>query len=179
MPGRLPVTIRSCAPEDIAAVAAIYRHAVLHGTASFELSPPDEAEMAARHTKLAADGYPFLVASLENEIVGYAYASAYRARPAYGATVEDSVYIHERMQGRGIGRALLARLIGDCETSGFRQMIAIIGDSANRASFRLHESLGFALVGTFRDIGWKHERWLDTVLMQRALGRGASLPRNK
>lgn len=162
--------------NDVAAVTAIYRHAVIHGNGSFELEPPDEAEMAARCARIAREGYPFLVATLGEAVAGYAYVSAYRSRPAYRGTVEDSVYVREDAMGKGVGRALLARLIADCEAKGYRQMIAVIGDSANRASIRLHENLGFFHVGVFANVGWKHESWLDTVLMQRPLGLGAGAP---
>lgn len=164
--------LRHCEAHDMAAIAAIYGHAVRYGSASFELSPPDEREMASRREKLVAAGYAYLVAEIEDAVVGYAYASAYRSRPAYGNTVENSIYVKEGFQGRGIGRALLRRLIAEAEVAGFRQMVAVIGDSANRPSIRLHESAGFHIVGTLRSVGWKHDRWLDTVLMQRALGLG-------
>lgn len=168
--------LRDCVRADIAAIAAIYGRAVLNGCSSFELEPPGEAEMAARWTALAAAGLPYLVAEANGEIAGYAYAGAYRPRPAYGATVENSVYVNEDIRGRGIGRALMSRLIAQAEARGYRQMVAVIGDSANHASMRLHESLGFRHVGTLRSVGWKHGRWLDTVLMQRALGPGDEVP---
>jgi L-amino acid N-acyltransferase YncA len=170
-------TLRSCEEHDIAAIAKIYAHAVLHGRATFEIDPPDEREMKSRRATLLAGGYPYIVAELEGEIVGYAYASAYRPRPAYGGTVEDSVYVREGFQRRGIGRALLARLIAEAEARDFRQMVAVIGDSANRGSIRLHEEAGFRMVGTLRSVGWKHDCWTDTVLMQRALGPGDTRPR--
>jgi phosphinothricin acetyltransferase len=157
-------------------ITAIYAHAVRHGRASFELEPPDKAEMERRRDALVGAGYPYLVAEVSGTVVGYAYAGAYRSRPAYGSTVESSVYVAAAHHGRGLGRLLLARLIEEAERRGFRQMVAVIGDSANLASIRLHESLGFAHVGTLRSVGWKHERWLDTVLMQRALGIGDSAP---
>ncbi|HKA74096.1 MAG TPA: GNAT family N-acetyltransferase [Xanthobacteraceae bacterium] len=166
------VTIRPVALTDIAAITRIYAHAVLHGTASFEIDPPDEAEMARRLRALVDGGYPYLVAQVDGAVAGYAYAGAYRTRPAYCSTVEDSVYIAADAQRRGLGRALLARLIADAEARGFRQMIAVIGDSRQVASIELHRALGFALVGTFVSIGFKHGCWLDTVLMQRPLGPG-------
>ncbi|HEY0352187.1 MAG TPA: GNAT family N-acetyltransferase [Enterovirga sp.] len=169
--------IRSCAASDIPAIASIYRHAVETGTASFEIDPPDEAEMIRRREALLAGNHPYLVAEDDGAIVGYAYAGLYRARPAYRGTVENSVYVRESEHGRGTGRALLAALIEEAGARDFRQMIAVIGDSANTPSIRLHAALGFELVGTLRSVGWKHGRWLDTVLMQRALGPGDGAPR--
>ena len=164
--------IRPAQPRDLAVITAIYDDAVRHGTASFELDPPDEAEMARRYETLRAGGYPYLVAELDGGIVGYAYAGPYRARPAYRWTIEDSIYIAPRAQRRGIGRALLARLVADAEAGGFRQMLAVIGDTANTGSVEVHRAAGFRLVGTFESVGFKFGRWLDTVLMQRELGRG-------
>lgn len=156
----------------MAAIRAIYAHHVLTGTASFELEAPDEAEMASRFSNVVSKGFPFLVAeSADGVVLGYAYGSAYRPRPAYAATVENSVYIHADSVGQGIGKALLTQLIEDCEALGLREMIAVIGDSANVASQRLHSSLGFTMVGTLRNVGFKFGKWLDTVLMQRPLGR--------
>jgi L-amino acid N-acyltransferase YncA len=166
--------IRPAQASDLAAITRIYDHAVRHGTASFEIEPPDEREMARRYEALRAGGYPYLVAELNNEIMGYAYAGPHRARPAYRWSVEDSVYIAPASQRRGIGRALLERLIAEAEAGGFRQMIAVIGDSANAASIELHRTAGFRMVGTFDNVGFKFGRWLDSVLMQRALGSGAT-----
>jgi L-amino acid N-acyltransferase YncA len=166
--------IRPAQPRDLAVITAIYDDAVRHGTASFELDPPDQAEMARRYETLRAGGYPYLVAELDRDIVGYAYAAPYRARPAYRWSVEDSIYVAPQAQRRGIGRALLARLVADTEAGGFRQMLAVIGDSANTGSVELHRAAGFRLVGTFENVGFKFGRWLDTVLMQRELGRGAT-----
>ena len=163
-------------PGDIAAITRIYAGAVLHGTASFELEPPDEAGMTHRQAALLTDGYPYLVAELAGIIAGYAYAGPYRARPAYKWTVEDSIYIGPEFHRRGIGARLLARLITDAERCGFRQMIAVIGDSAQTASIALHAAAGFAMIGTMRSVGFKHGKWLDTVLMQRALGNGDVTP---
>ncbi len=173
---RTDLILRDSQPDDVPAITAIYRHAVLHGRASFELVPPDEAEMAARRAALVAAGFPHIVALGGDELVGYAYAGPYRPRPAYANTVENSVYVRHDQQGRGVGRALLARLIAEAERLGFRQMIAVIGDSANLGSIELHRRLGFTPVGTLRAVGWKHERWLDSVLMQRAIGAGDASP---
>jgi L-amino acid N-acyltransferase YncA len=170
-------SIRPARPSDVAAITRIYAHAVLHGTASFEIDPPDEAEMGRRHSALVAGSHPYLVAQEGDDhvgaVLGYAYAGPYRARPAYRHTVEDSIYIDPQAQRRGIGRALLGALIADSEARGFRQMIAVIGDSAQAPSIALHEALGFRLIGTFEAVGFKFGRWLDSVLMQRPLGNGA------
>jgi phosphinothricin acetyltransferase len=167
-------SIRPANPRDIAAITRIYAHAVHHGTASFELDPPDEAEMARRYETLAAGGFPYIVAEHDGEVAGYAYAGPYRARPAYRFTVEDSVYIAPQMQRRGIGQALLGALIAESEARAFRQMIAVIGDSGQTASIALHKAAGFRLVGTIEAVGFKFDRWLDSVLMQRALGPGTT-----
>lgn len=166
-------TIRDAALSDIPPITAIYRHAVLHGTASFELDPPDEAEMMQRMQAVLSPGYPYIVAETEDGgIAGYAYANAFRTRPAYRWTVENSVYIDPAMQGRGIGKALMVELLDRTEQAGFRQVIAVIGGSAHKASIRLHESLGFEMIGIFKGSGFKFGRWLDTVLMQKALNGG-------
>ncbi len=166
--------IRTARESDFPAIAAIYAHHVLHGTASFELDPPDEAEMRARAEHVRREAMPYFVAELDGEVVGYAYATVYRSRRAYRFTAEDSLYVRHDMAGRGIGRALLDALIAECERIGCRQMIAQIGDSANAASIRLHERAGFAPAGTLKSVGFKFGRWLDTVRMQRALGAGDS-----
>jgi phosphinothricin acetyltransferase len=168
------IPIRPAESGDLAAITSIYEHAVRHGTASFETDPPDQAEMARRYQALRAGGYPYLVVELEGTLAGYAYAAPYRARPAYRWSVEDSIYIAPQVQRRGIGRALLNGLLVEAEAAGFRQMIAVIGDSANDASIELHRSAGFRMVGTFDNVGYKFDRWLDSVLMQRPLGTGAS-----
>ncbi|PZP48142.1 MAG: GNAT family N-acetyltransferase [Azospirillum brasilense] len=169
-----PFFVRPARDGDLAAIQAIYAQHVLHGCASFEEVPPGLEEMAARRRAVLALGLPYLVAERDGEVVGYAYASLYRVRPAYRHTLEDSVYVATGQEGQGIGRALLARLIAACEAGPWRQMIAAIGDSGNRASRVLHERLGFRTIGILADVGFKHGRWLDSVLMQRALGPGAS-----
>src|SRR5262249_60006843 len=148
--------------------------AVRYGTASFEIEPPTEAEMSRRYEALRASGHPYIVAEVEGTIVGYAYAGPYRARPAYRWSVEDSIYIAPQSQRRGIGRLLLERLLAEAQAGGFRQMIAVIGDSTNAGSIELHRAAGFRLVGTFDNVGFKFGRWLDSVLMQRPLGTGAT-----
>jgi phosphinothricin acetyltransferase len=168
--------VRPATPADIPAIARIYAHAVRHGTASFELEPPDEAEMARRQRALFDGGYPYLVAEIDGTIMGYAYAGPYRTRPAYRYTVENSVYIAPQAHRRGIGRALLDRLITECEARGYRLMIAVIGDAAQTPSIALHRAAGFKLVGAFEAVGYKFDRWLDSVLMQRPLGKGSSAP---
>jgi phosphinothricin acetyltransferase len=137
------------------------------------IEPPDQQEMTRRYETLRAGGYPYLVAELGGALVGYAYAGPYRSRPAYHWSVENSIYIAPQSQRRGIGRALLERLVVDAQDGGFRQMIAVIGDSANAASIELHRAAGFRMVGTFDNVGFKFGRWLDSVLMQRPLGKGA------
>jgi L-amino acid N-acyltransferase YncA len=172
------VLIRPAAPADIPAITRIYAHAVRHGTASFELEPPDEAEMARRQNALLDGGFPYLVATDggAGDVLGYAYAGPYRARPAYRFSVENSVYVATEAHRRGVGRALMDRLIAESVARGYRLMIAVIGDSAQTPSIALHRAAGFKLVGTFEGVGYKFDRWLDTVLMQRALGKGMSAP---
>lgn len=168
------IRIRDSLPEDIPALAAIYGHWVTHGLASFELDPPAAEEMARRRDAVLAAGYPYLVATdAGGAVCGYAYASAYRTRPAYRFAVENSVYVAPGAMRGGIGAALLAALIARCEASGFRLMVAVIGDSANHASIGLHARAGFQPVGIIPAIGWKHGRWVDSVLMTRALGEGS------
>lgn len=161
--------LRPAVPADIPSIAAIYAHHVLHGTASFEITPPDAAEIGRRRDNALQYGLPYLVAEAGPTIVGYAYATPYRPRPAYRFTIEDSIYVHHAHVGKGIGRQLLAALIHHCEQGPWHQMIAVIGDSANTPSIRLHEQLGFVPAGILKSVGWKFDRWLDTVLMQRNL----------
>jgi len=171
-----PFVVRNATAEDVPAIAAIYGHHVATGTASFELSPPTVDEMQDRFDACAGGDYPYLAAERAGRIVGYAYAGPYRSRPAYRHTVENSVYVDANEVGGGIGSALLARLVAQCEARGFRQMIAIIGGADNAASIGLHAKHGFIETGRLLAVGHKHDRWLDTVLMQRALGRGADAP---
>ncbi|MEN3348953.1 MAG: hypothetical protein V7632_2588 [Bradyrhizobium sp.] len=166
--------IRPATEADLAAVTAIYEQAVRFGTATFELIPPDLAEMTRRYRALMDGGFPYLVAVLDGRVAGYAYAGPYRPRPAYRFTVENSVYLDPAVHRRGLGLKLMERLIADCEAGGFRQMIAVIGDSANAGSVGLHRRCGFQMIGTHPSVGLKFGRWLDTVMMQRALGEGAA-----
>jgi L-amino acid N-acyltransferase YncA len=165
--------IRACDESDMRAVTEIYRHHVLHSPATFELVPPSFDEMLERYRTIKRGGYIYLVAEQGGKIAGYAYVSAYRARPAYRFTVENSVYIRPGFERRGLGRMLLKALLQECEKKPFRQVIAVIGDSANAASVELHRALGFELTGTFRAVGFKFGRWVDTVLMQKEIGEGA------
>jgi len=166
--------IRPATEADLPFVTKIYAHAVLHGTATFELTPPDLAEMTRRYRVLMDGAFPYLVAVLDGIVVGYAYAGAYRPRPAYRFTVENSIYLDPAIHRRGIGMKLMRRLIDDCETRRYRQMIAVIGDSANAGSIGLHSACGFQMIGTHPNVGLKFGRWLDTVMMQLALGEGAT-----
>jgi L-amino acid N-acyltransferase YncA len=167
--------LRPATLTDIPAIAAIYRTAVLTGTATFELEPPDDHEMARRLIALNEGGFPYFVAHVEGTLAGYAYASTFRPRPAYRWSVENSVYVADSCQRQGIGRALLAHLIDACAARGFRQMIAVIGDSSRQqGSIALHEALGFRHAGTMEAVGFKHGRWLDSLFMQRALGDGGN-----
>jgi L-amino acid N-acyltransferase YncA len=171
--------IRTSVEADLEAITAIYAHHVLNGMASFETEPPPVEEMRRRRATLVTHGYPHIVVVQGGRLVGYAYAGPYRPRAAYGDTVENSVYLHPETIGRGVGRLLLEALVTECESRGFRQMVAVVGDSGNVASIRLHERLGFHMVGVLRSVGYKHGRWLDTVLLQRELGLGDSAPPHK
>lgn len=164
--------VRASTEADVARCAEIYGHHVLHGTASFEVDPPDLAEMRKRRAAVLDLGLPHLVAEKDGRVLGYAYAGLYRPRIAYRYSVEDSIYIDAEARGQGVGKALLPPLIDLCTEAGRRQMIAVIGDSAHVASIKLHESCGFAMVGTIRSVGFKFGRWLDSVIMQRPLGSG-------
>ncbi len=171
--------IRDAQADDLPLIATIYAHHVLNGVASFEEIPPSVDELAQRRANVLALGLPYLVAVRDGRVVGYCYATAYRPRPAYRHTIEDSVYVAAGLGGQGIGSALLAALIARCEAGPWRQMIAVIGDSANAGSIGLHRRLGFRQAGVFQSAGFKFGRWIDSVLMQRALGVGDSaLPRS-
>ncbi len=165
--------VRDARDNDMPTVQAIYAEHVLTGIASFELEPPTLEELLRRRADVLGNGLPYLVAELDGEVVGYGYATLYRPRPAYSNTVEDSVYVRDGMGGRGIGQALLAEVIERCIADGRRQMVAVIGNSENAGSIALHTRMGFRLVGVFEAVGFKHGRWVDTVLMQRRLGEGA------
>ena len=173
---RAGVALRAATGGDLDAIAAIYSHHVRLGTASFEVDPPDAAEMTRRWRDIVDRGLPYLVAVGGEEIVAFAYAGPYRPRPAYRFTVEDSIYVRADRAGEGIGSALLAALIVESEAAGARQMVAVIGDAANAASIRVHAAAGFEHAGVLRSVGWKFGRWLDIVLMQRALGSGNARP---
>jgi len=166
--------IRASRDEDVAPIAAIYGHHVLHGVASFEETPPEPAEMARRRGDILSRGLPYLVAERDGRVVGYCYAGPFRPRVGYRYTLEDSIYIDAAEVGRGIGRKLLKPLLERCEELGYRQMIAVIGGRETEASIRLHAALGFTHVGVFSGIGFKFGRWVDTVLMQKALGAGST-----
>lgn len=170
------VTIRPSRDDDIGAIAAIYGHHVLHGVASFEEVPPDESEMARRRGDIVKRGLPYLVAERDGRVVGYCYAGPFRPRVGYRYTLEDSIYVDASEVGRGIGRLLLAPVIERCTELGYRQMVAVIGGRETIGSIRLHEALGFMHIGVFPAIGFKFDRWIATVLMQRALGPGSTSP---
>ena len=163
------VTVRDAVEADLPAIQAIYAHHVLHGLASFEEEPPTVEEVGARRANVLRLGLPYLTGELEGEVVGYSYAGPYRPRPAYRFTVENSVYVRDGLAGRGVGKALLVELIARCEAGPWQQMLAVIGNRENRASIALHRSCGFRMIGVLEAVGHKHDRWVDTVLTQRAL----------
>ena len=165
-------TVRPATAADIPAITAIYRPAVLHGTATFEIEPPDEAEMLRRFEAITGSGYPYFVAEVDGRIQGYAYVNAYRTRPAYRFTVEDSIYIAPDAQGKGIGRVLLQSLIEASTAKGYRLMVAVIGDSKTYGSIAVHRNAGFTFCGTIHSVGYKFGRWLDSVIMQLPIGDG-------
>jgi L-amino acid N-acyltransferase YncA len=174
-----PLLIRPSTDADLPAITRIYGHAALHGTGTFELEVPDLAEMARRRDAVLANGLPWLVAERSGAILGYAYANHFRPRRAYRFCVEDSIYLDEGALGHGVGRVLLAELLAQCTARGARQMLAVIGDSANAGSIGVHRACGFEDTGVLKAAGWKFGRWLDVVLMQKALGEGAcSEPRD-
>jgi len=165
-----PPLIRTVNENDIPTITTIFAIEVLHGTASWSYEPPTEAEMRTKMQGLLEQGYPFLVAEVDSRVAGYAYASAFRPREGYRFLVEDSIYVAADFRGRGIAKLLMQTLIEQCTALGYRQMIAVIGDSANEPSIALHRQLGFEQVGLLPNVGYKFDRWLDSVLMQRALG---------
>jgi L-amino acid N-acyltransferase YncA len=166
--------IRPSTTDDVPSITSIYAHAVQHGTGTFELDAPDAAEMTRRRDDVLAKNLPWLVAERNGQVLGYAYANLFRPRPAYRFCLEDSIYLAPEAKGQGLGRAMLAELIAQCEARGARQMLAVIGDSANAASIGVHRACGFEPCGQFNAAGWKFGRWLDVMLMQRALGPGAA-----
>jgi phosphinothricin acetyltransferase len=168
----LPLVIRPSVAVDLPAIAAIYGWNVLHGTGTFELDVPDEAEMARRRDDVIGKGLPWLVAERDGVVLGYAYANHFRPRRAYRFCLEDSIYLADAARGQGVGTLLLAELVSRCEAAGARQMLAVIGDSANAGSIGVHRALGFEHTGILRSAGWKFGRWLDVVLMQKPLGLG-------
>ena len=168
----MTLLIRPSVESDLPAITEIYAEAVRHGTGTFELEAPSLAEMTARRTDVLGKSLPWLVAEREGVTMGYAYANHFRPRRAYRFCVEDSIYLRPEARGKGIGGLLLAELLARCEAAGARQMVAVIGDSLNEGSIRVHRQHGFEQTGILRSAGWKFERWLDVVLMQRALGRG-------
>jgi L-amino acid N-acyltransferase YncA len=170
------VQVRPATPQDIPAIQTLYAHHVAHGLASFEEEAPSAQELRRRYEDVTRQALPYLAAELGNEIAGYGYCTLYRTRSAYRYALEDSVYVRRDMAGRGIGKAILAELITRCEALGYRQIIAIIGDSANAASIGLHASQGFLRVGTLRSVGFKLGRWVDSAIMQRPLGPGDATP---
>ena len=172
MPTESRLLIRPSTAADLPAVTEIYAWNVRHGTGTFELDPPDQTERAQRRDDVIAKGLPWLVAERAGDILGYAYANHFRPRRAYRYCLEDSIYLAENAMGAGIGRLLLAELLARCEAAGARQMLAVIGDSDNAASIAVHRALGFEPIGTMKSAGWKFDRWLDVVLMQKRLGPG-------
>jgi L-amino acid N-acyltransferase YncA len=170
------VQVRPAGPDDIAQIHAIYSHHVLKGLASFEEEPPSPTELRRRYEEVTGRGLPYLVAEFGGTVAGYGYCALYRTRSAYRYTLEDSVYVRPDAYGRGTGKALLAELIRRCAALGYRQLIAVIGDSAHAASIGLHASQGFVRIGTLRSVGFKFGRWVDSVIMQRPLGAGDGSP---
>lgn len=168
--------IRPSETSDLAAITAIYRHHVLHGTGTFELDPPSQEDMASRRADVLSKRLPYLVATEGDRVIGYAYCNWFKPRPAYRFSAEDSIYMAPEALGRGCGRALLTELAAQAERAGVRKLIAVIGDSANLGSIRVHQSIGFTHVGVLKSCGWKFDQWRDVVLMDKALGAGDASP---
>jgi phosphinothricin acetyltransferase len=164
--------IRPSRDEDVVAITAIYAHHVLHGTGTFEMDPPSLADMAGRRADVLSKGLPWLVSEEGGQVTGFAYCNWFKPRPAYRFSAEDSIYIAPHAKGQGLGRALLAELCAQAERAGVRKLIAVIGDSANTGSIGVHRTNGFSHVGVLTSCGWKFDRWLDVVLMEKALGFG-------
>ena len=169
-------TIRQSSLQDVPSIARIYAHHVAHGTGSFETEAPDVAEMTRRRDEVLARQLPYLVAEHDGQVVGFAYANWFKPRPAYRFSAEDSIYVDDSMRGQGVGKLLLQALITQCEAAGVRKLIAVIGDSANQGSVGVHQAAGFRHVGTMESVGWKFDRWLDVVMMEKTLGAGNSTP---
>jgi phosphinothricin acetyltransferase len=167
-------TIRKSLATDLDAITAIYRNHVLHGTGTFEVDPPSLQDMATRRDDVLAKGLPYLVLEENAQVVGFAYCNWFKPRPAYRFSAEDSIYLAEESRGKGFGRLLLTELMAQAERAGVRKLIAVIGDSSNHGSISVHRSCGFNHVGTLSSCGWKFERWLDVVMMERAIGMGAT-----
>lgn len=165
-------TIRPSRDEDVEAITSIYAHHVLHGTGTFEVDPPSATDMAGRRAEVLSRGLPWLVAVVDNRVCGFAYCNWFKPRPAYRFSAEDSIYLAPHAKGQGLGRALLAELASQAERAGVRKLIAVIGDSSNTGSIGVHRALGFQPVGVLASCGWKFDRWLDVVLMERTLGLG-------
>lgn len=169
-----PLTIRPSRDEDVAAIAAIYAHHVLHGTGTFETDPPSPADMASRRADVLSKQLPYLVAERGGQVLGFAYCNWFKPRPAYRFSAEDSIYLAEAARGQGVGSQLLAALSQAAEAAGVRKLIAVIGDSANAGSVGVHRAQGFTQVGVLKDCGWKFGQWLDVVLMEKSLGAGST-----
>jgi L-amino acid N-acyltransferase YncA len=175
LPTRTPMSIiRPSQDADLPAITAIYAHHVLHGTGTFETTPPTEADMTARRADVLGKGLPYLVAEADGQVLGFAYCQWFKPRPAYRFSAEDSIYLHRDASGRGLGKQLLGELARCAEAAGVRKLIAVIGDSANAGSIGVHRSLGFTPAGTITACGWKFGQWLDIVLMEKSLGAGAA-----
>lgn len=172
----MPLTIRLATQDDLPAITAIYGHHVRHGTGTFETEPPSLAEMTQRHADVLGRGLPYLAAEEAGQILGFAYCNWFKPRPAYRFSAEDSIYVAPGTQGRGVGRLLLTALSERAEAAGVRKLIAVIGDSANAGSIGVHAAVGFTPVGVLKSCGWKFDRWLDVVLMEKWLGAGDSTP---